>query len=233
MSKKLLVFQHVEREHPSNIALYAKEHGMGLDIVRISETADIPDIASYDALVVMGGSMGAYEDYPGKEAELAAIREAIGTMPVLGICLGSQLLAYALGAKVYPYMVDGKRVKEVGYGAVELTDEGKASPLFRGLPSPLTVLQWHGDTFELPDGATLLATNSVCRNQAFSKGNAFGVQFHVEVTPELVAEWVADDGSWAHTDHDMNDGTVVADAKKYAEHMKRQCFALMDNFLGA
>ena len=231
--RKLLVFQHIDREHPSNIANYAHERGLGLDIVRLWENPPVPNASNYDAIVVMGGSMGVYEEYAGKGAEIAALKENVGTIPILGVCLGSQLLAYALGSKVYQHMKDGKRVKEVGYGVVDFTDAGKKSPLFKGLQSPLTVLQWHGDTFDLPTGAELLATSPLCENQAFAVGNAYGLQFHIEVTPELVKEWVADDKAWTHTEHEMNDERVVTDSEKLAEMMKMQCYTLMDNFLSA
>jgi GMP synthase-like glutamine amidotransferase len=231
--KKILVFQHINREHPSNIALYAKERGIGLDVVRICDRESIPQVSNYDALIIMGGSMGVYEEYAGKEEEINAIQQALTEIPVLGICLGAQLLAHALGSRVYPMMKGGKRFKEIGYETVALTDSGKESSFFKGFDSSFTVLQWHGDTFDLPKGAALLATSDECTNQAFSLGKSLGVQFHFEVTPTVVAEWVAEDNTWSHTDFDMDDQKVVNDSYAHESHMKKQCDTMLDNFLDA
>jgi GMP synthase-like glutamine amidotransferase len=109
-------------------------------------------------------------------------------VPFLGVCLGAQLLASALGARVYPNPAGA----EVGLLPVERTDAGRADPVVGALAEPLATLQWHGDTFDLPDGAELLATSPVARNQAFRVGpRAYGIQFHVEVTAEQVDQWAA------------------------------------------
>ena len=230
--RKLLVFQHIEREHPSNIALYSKERGIALDIVPLWKSQAIPALSDYDGLVILGGSMGVYEEYPGKAEELHAIRNAIGTMPVLGICLGSQLLAHALGAEVYKCYQGEKRIKEVGYYPVALTEKGKASALFGGFPETFDVLQWHGDTFDIPNGAELLAEAPLCRNQAFSYGNAYGVQFHIEATPEIVRDWIEEDAKWTHEDFEMDEEKAMSDAKRLEEVMRTRCYRMMDNFLG-
>ena len=101
------------------------------------------------------------------------------------MCLGAQLLAAALGAAVYP----GAAGPEVGVLPVELTDAAAADPVFAGAPRSFPALQWHGDTFDLPDGATLLASSPAYRNQAFAYANAYALQFHIEVPPELAREW--------------------------------------------
>jgi len=103
---------------------------------------------------------------------------------VLGVCLGVQLLAAALGARVYP-----GPVAEVGLLTVELTEEGRADPVFAGLLRELLTLQWHGDTFNLPEGAVLLASSPAYPNQAFRAERAYGVQFHLEVSAEMAREW--------------------------------------------
>ncbi len=229
--KKLLVFQHVAREHPSRIAEYATERDIALDIVRLWESEAIPPVSSYDGLVVLGGPMGAYESFSWKENELAAIRDAIGTMPVLGLCLGAQLIAYALGARVYPAERDGKRLKEIGYYQVALAEEGKQSPLFRGFPETFDVLQWHGDTFDLPEGGTLLATAPLCPNQAFSYKDAYGLQFHVEMTEEVIREILEADREWTRADFVLDEEKLIADAVRFEPVMKEQCYRLMDNFL--
>ncbi|MBY0539717.1 type 1 glutamine amidotransferase [Patescibacteria group bacterium] len=229
--KKILVFQHIKREHPSLVAEYAAERGITLDIIPLYDTHTIPKVSDYDALVVLGGSMGVYEEYPGKVDELSAISAHIGTVPMLGICLGAQLLAHALGAKVYPYFKEGKRCKEIGYYDVQLTPEGVQSPLFQGFAHTFPVLQWHGDTFDMPEGAALLVTDATCPHQAFSWKNAYGVQFHVEATPEIVSDWLHEDREWASADFSLNDRAIAERAQLLAPAMHEQCYRLMDNFL--
>jgi GMP synthase-like glutamine amidotransferase len=146
------------------------------------------------ALIVMGGPMGVYEQekFPWIAGELALIREAIETArPVLAVCLGSQLLAAAAGANVYK----GEADTEIGWGQIKLTPEGHEDPLARFLANPATgdattVFQWHGDTFDLPPGAVLLATSTRYPQQAFRSGRvAYGFQFHFEITEQIVRHW--------------------------------------------
>ncbi len=229
--KKILVFQHMKREHPSLIAEYAAERGMTLHVVPLYDVHTIPDVSAYDALIVLGGSMGVYDEYPGKTEELSAIKANIGVVPILGICLGAQLLAHALGAKVYPYVKDGAHIKEVGYYDVHLTPEGMAHPLFKNFEPVFPALQWHGDTFDMPEGAALLATDSLCPHQAFSYKNAYGVQFHVEATPEIVSDWLHEDREWASTDFALDERAIAEEARRHAPMMRTQCYTMMDNFL--
>jgi GMP synthase (glutamine-hydrolysing) len=143
-------------------------------------------VAEADLLVVLGGPIGVYEDkaYPFLRQEIASVERRLAAgRPTLGICLGSQIMARALGARVFP-----SGAKEVGWGPVELTPAGQRSALSRldGVP----VLHWHGDTFDLPPGATLLASTEVCRHQAFQwGGTALGLQFHIEVTATGLERW--------------------------------------------
>jgi len=146
------------------------------------------DPAAIDLLVVLGAPVGVYEEekYPflRDEIDLLAARLSAGR-PTFGICLGAQLIARALGAKVYP-----SGVKEIGWGPVELTQAAGATPL-RHLANA-SVLHWHGDTFDLPQGATHLASTTICRNQAFSIGsNILAVQFHPEADPAAgIERWL-------------------------------------------
>ena len=229
--RKILVFQHIPREHASHIASYADERSYDLDVVRFWEPYSIPRVEAYDGLVVLGGTMGAYEEFPWKEEELSAIADHVGNVPMLGVCLGAQLIAYALGADVYPHKRDGKHIKEVGHYTVELTEEGKGSPLFKGFPHTMRVLQWHGDTFDLPENAVHLAKGDGCLNQAFSYGNAYGLQFHFEITADLLRTIAESDKEWAQRDFSLDEEKLFREAEELEPMMKKRCFQLMDNFL--
>ena len=150
----------------------------------------MPDVGSAAGLIFMGGPMSANDDFAYLRQELECIRQAVERgQPVLGVCLGSQLLAKAMGARVYK-----NSTKEIGWFDVQLTDAGRQDALLSGLDSPEAVFHWHGETFDLPDGATWLAYSECCRHQAFRVGsNIYGLQFHLEVTPEMIADWCRQD----------------------------------------
>jgi len=187
---RALVVQNVALEGPGLLA------GAGWELdVRLMEdpSARLPgDLAGFQALVVLGGPMGANDDdaYPYLVPVVNLIRQAVERgIPALGICLGAQLMARALGSAVRP-----NAVREIGWYRVGLTEDGRISPLFAGLPAELSVFQWHGDTFDLPAGAVHLAQAPACVNQAFSfQDRLFALQFHLEVTPEIIDSWVKAD----------------------------------------
>ena len=162
----LLVLQHIACEPPAAFEDELLARGLSLERVELDEGETPPDWRGFDGLVVMGGPMGAYEDeaHPWLGGREAPDREAAQAgQPVWGVCLGAQLLAAALGARVYP----GPGGAEVGMLPVELTDAAAADPVFAGAPRRFPTLQWHGDTFDLPDGATRLAGSPAYPNQAF------------------------------------------------------------------
>jgi len=148
-----------------------------------------PDVGRYDALIFMGGPMSVNDDLPFLRQEMDFIRQAIAQrQPILGICLGSQLIACAMGATVRR-----NAAKEIGWYGLQFTPAAADDRLFAGL-SKETVFHWHGETFDLPPGAELLASSNLCRNQAFRAGeHVYGLQFHLEVTPEMIADWCAQD----------------------------------------
>lgn len=232
-SKEFLVLQHVPYEHPGLLSDFARESGISLRIVKLWEPYTIPKISEYGALIIMGGPMSVYDSpsaYPSREDEIRIIKKALEqNVHILGICLGSQLLAHALGADVHPNIIDGKKVKEVGYYLVNLTGDGLQSRLFRGFSSPIEVLQWHGDVFDVPKGATLLAEGKGCKNQAFSYQNAYGLLFHFEFTPEMVEKQIEIDRGWIHQDHELDEDKLVEDAKHKRGSMERQCRQLFLN----
>jgi len=181
MSKlRIHSIRHVSFEGIGRIENWATEKGHQLTSTHIYEREALPDIGSFDWLIVMGGPMGVYEKetYPWLEKEISFIQEVIASgKQVLGICLGVQLIAEALGSEVYK----GKAGMEIGWYPVKLTSAGKNSQFLRDFPEVLTPVQWHGDTFDLPEGAERLIEGSVYKNQSFSYGsNVLGLQFHLE-----------------------------------------------------
>ena len=187
---RVLVLQHIACEHPGVFSEVMRERGVEQVAVQLDRERALPDWREFDAVLAMGGPMGAGDDadHPWLVAERRLVREAVvGGRAFLGVCLGVQLLAAALGARVY-----AAESPEVGLLDVELTAEGRADPLFAGLDDQIASLQWHGDTFDLPAGAVRLARSAELPNQAFRAGKrAYGVQFHLEVTGEMAAEWGA------------------------------------------
>ena len=185
---RIVVFQHLPCEHPGIFRDFMRQDSVEAVTVELNEGDPIPPLEAADALLVFGGPMNVdeEEEYPWLGPETAAIRKAaLAGTPILGVCLGAQLLSKALGAAV-----SRNPVSEVGLLEVELTEAGAADPLFRGWPKAAAVVQWHSDTFALPQGAVHLAASPLCPNQAFRYGNvAYGLQFHPEVTPDMVEEW--------------------------------------------
>jgi GMP synthase (glutamine-hydrolysing) len=184
-----LLVQHAAHEGPGAIALAVADSGADLTVVRVDRGDAIPPpaaVADMAGLVVMGGPMGVHDDLAWLADERALLRGAVEDgCPVLGVCLGAQQLASALGASV----TQGP-APEYGVGEVHLTTDAIDDPVFGPASSPLPCVHWHGDTFSLPEGAVRLAGNDAYENQAFRVGSrAYGLQFHVEVTGSLVAHW--------------------------------------------
>jgi len=171
-----------------------------------------PIWAAADGLIFMGGPMSVNEGLPYLEAELAILRRSLDyDQPVLGVCLGSQLLARAAGARVY---ANGR--KEIGWYDVTLTPAGEMDPLLGELNPRESVFHWHGETFDLPAGAEWLACSDACRNQAFRLGtNAYGLQFHLEVTPAMIEDWQRQDANCG----DVRELDGPLDAHRDAAHL--------------
>jgi GMP synthase-like glutamine amidotransferase len=187
LDPRLLVLQHIACEPPAAFEDELRSRGLDLVRVELDEGEPLPDWRDFPAIVVMGGPMGAYDEakHSWLAPEKQLLREAVDAdVPVWGVCLGAQLLAGALGARVHP----GER-PEVGLLPVELTPAASSDPVFGEAPSSFPTLQWHGDTFDLPEGATLLASSPAYPNQAFRIGRSYGLQFHIEVSLELATEW--------------------------------------------
>jgi GMP synthase-like glutamine amidotransferase len=184
---RIHAIQHVAFEGLGHIGTWIIDHGHSLTMTRLYAGESLPDPADFDRLVIMGGPMNIYEDerYPWLAGERRFIRQAIAAgKSAVGICLGAQLLADALGSTVYP----GKN-KEIGWLPIQVTEAGHQSRLFQGLPAAPLVFHWHGDTFDIPAGAVHLARSEGCESQAFLfDERILGLQFHLESTPETVRE---------------------------------------------
>jgi GMP synthase - Glutamine amidotransferase domain len=187
--RQAIVLRHVAFEDLGLLAPALARAGWDHDILEAA-TADLTQkrIADADLLIVLGGPVGVGDigDYPFLAQEIALLEKRLARdRPTLGICLGSQLMAAALGARVY-----AGPVKEIGWSPLQLTDDGRASCLAPLGESDATVLHWHGDTFDLPAGAMRLASTAAYANQAFAFGkNALALQFHVEADPARLEEW--------------------------------------------
>ncbi len=192
----VLIVKNITTEGPGTIEDFLKEKGMDYTVVDFSgcdaSEADVPDVRKFTHLVIMGGPMAIYESdgAPFLHFEVAMIRAFIlSKKPVLGICLGAQMIAHALKADVY-----AGDTKEIGWDEVDITSEGMNDPVFASLAvnrEPIAeVFQWHSDTFNLPKKTVCMASSAAYQNQAFKySNNVYGLQFHIEVTPEIIREW--------------------------------------------
>jgi GMP synthase (glutamine-hydrolysing) len=183
--------QHVPFEGLGNIENWALLRGHQISDTQLYNSDPLPEPEKFDWLIVMGGPMNIYEEdrFPWLAREKTFIRDTIDSGNiVLGICLGSQLIADALGAKIHK-----NQYPEIGWFDVRLTDAASKSKVFGRLPERLTVFHWHGDTFDLPPGATWIAESDACRNQAFEYGGGrvIGLQFHLDTTLEIIRRLVA------------------------------------------
>lgn len=193
-STGILVVQHAESEGPGLLARALEDCRLGSRIVRPDRGDPVPrSAAGAPGVIVLGGPMAVYESgrFPHLRDEIALLADALArSVPVLGVCLGSQILAAAGGARVYR-----GPAKEIGWFPVSLGAEGRKDAVLGLLPEEAMVFHWHGDTFDLPRGATLLASSRLYAHQAFRLGpRAYGVQFHPEITVEMVDQWVSQPG---------------------------------------
>ena len=186
--KRVLALQHVDDDPPGYLGEILQEHDIAYDVVDVTREA-IPDPTNYQALISMGGPQHVYVDtnLPYMLAEKAAFQRALEKdIAILGICLGGQILASALGADVSRH-----HMTELGFYSIPLTEEGRRDPLFAGFADYHCAFHWHEDIFALPNGALCLASNKNAPNQAFRYGKrAYGLQFHIELNAEIITTWL-------------------------------------------
>lgn len=186
---EILIFKHVPFEGPGTFSEELDKRGLKYREVNLYEGGAPKNLEGCGGLIIMGGPMNVYEEdeFPFLKDEDRLIKDALAKrLPMIGVCLGAQLMAKAAGAKV------SKGVKkEIGWYPLHLTEEAATSPAFRMLPKEIEVFQWHGDTFEIPKGAVRLASSELFPNQAFRIGeNAYAFQFHIEVTSDIIKNWI-------------------------------------------
>ncbi len=184
---KVLIIKHIEIEGPGLIESYLNKERVPFQILNLEKGTYFPNL-DFTHIVILGGPMNVYEEdrYPFLREEDLFIKEAIRTgKSILGICLGAQLIAKALGAKVFK-----APIKEIGWYEASLTRIGSKDPFFFIFPETFSVFQWHEDTFEIPKRARRIVTSNPITNQAFRYGErVYGLQFHLEVTKEMIQEW--------------------------------------------
>lgn len=197
MTPDVLFLLHTATEGPGTLAPFAVAQDARVRYAWLYAGAGLPaDPRHYDLIVAMGGPMNVYEEdhYPFLREETAFLHTAIAAnVPVLGVCLGAQLIAKACGARV----VKAPR-PEIGWFPITLCDAATHDPAFAGLPRECTVLHWHEDMALLPEDAVLLASSAACPHQAFRVGSALALQFHVEITHAMLADWTADKPALRH-----------------------------------
>ena len=185
----VLIIKHEEIEGPGTLGYFFNSTHWEVETVELGNGGRLPSLDRCEAIISMGGPMNVYEEdrFPFLGLETEFLKGAIDkTIPILGICLGAQLLAKSMDAEVRK-----AECEEIGWYNLKLTKEARSDPLFKGLSSGLEAFQWHEDTFDIPPRGHLLATSSNCKNQAMRIGvAAWGLQFHPEVTLQMIEDWI-------------------------------------------
>ncbi|MHC1697675.1 MAG: type 1 glutamine amidotransferase [Geobacteraceae bacterium] len=221
----LTLIQNDQDVPSGNFLDWLREYDLPTRIVRPFSGEDLPSLTDSSALIVLGGAMGVHDSsrYPHLLTVRSYMQQAAQrNVPLLGICLGGQLLADVLGAPVH-----SQRNGEMGLHSVEVLGPGCSDPLFYEIPENFTTFQWHNDSFEIPVGAVCLASSANCAHQAFRYGlSQYGLQFHPEVTRSIISSWIessdsADDPSWILDDFICKEEEYTAVSRKLLENFLR------------
>ncbi|MFC1567986.1 type 1 glutamine amidotransferase [Pseudomonadota bacterium] len=227
----ILLLQHLEIEPAALIEALIADAGGTIETVRMDRGESAPSaLAGYDGMVVMGGPMSANDSHlPYISDELALLEKAIeADFPVLGLCLGAQLLARAAGAEIV-----ASPVREHGWYPLQRTWDSADDPIFRAIESGLMVFQWHGETFTLPDSATLVATGANVPHQAFRIGSAqYGLQFHVEVDEAIIESWIEAGESEQSELGDNGIAAIRSESSEYLPATHAFCREMVSAWLG-
>lgn len=219
----ILFIKHINIEGPGSFQNLLNQAGCEIRIVELAQGQSLPPIEECRAVVSLGGPMSVYETnkYPFLVDEESFLLQAIHKkIPVLGICLGAQMLAKICLGKVIK-----SPVKEIGWYKVALNAEGRKDPLFSGLKNSLKVFQWHEDTFTIPQGAKLIVEGKGCKNQAFRIGSSvWGLQFHPEITSQLIKTWT----DYYHQPPDVQ--KLLQGYSKYQDIYMEQARVICSNF---
>ncbi|MFA5089087.1 MAG: type 1 glutamine amidotransferase [Candidatus Omnitrophota bacterium] len=224
----LIIIKHIDIEGPGTAQAFWERAAVPMEIVELHKGRHLPtDISQAEGVIVLGGPMNVYQEkeFPFLKEENDFLIKAIKqNVPLLGICLGAQLIAKASGAKVRK-----SPVQETGWREVFLTDEGRGDEIFCGLDSPWPVFQWHEDTFDVPRGGSLLATGKECAHQAFKVGAcAYGFQFHIEITEGDIRRWCS--AYLKEEEGEEKCRAMVLDYSRQEERYHQQANQLYRNF---
>jgi GMP synthase-like glutamine amidotransferase len=217
--KPVIIFRHAATEGPGYFATFLDEHKIPWQLVKIDEGEVLPaSIYGFSGVVLMGGPMSVNDDLPWLPPLLTLIREAYQSdIPLLGHCLGGQLISKALGA-----VVTKNPIKEIGWGEVNVADNAVAKEWFGELEG-FNSFHWHGETFSLPDNAMHLLSSQYCQNQAYAIGKHLAFQCHIEMTPEMVESWCA---VGADEIAESIESVAVQQPEKIQETLPLHCFFL-------
>lgn len=214
MTINILVVQNSIRDPIGILGNQLIKQGAELTTWLPEQQAMLPN-GDFAGLIILGGHMNACEDekYPHLKQVVECIHQFHAeNKPIMGVCLGSQLIARAFGSRVYPHSTP-----ELGFSPLKVIAPLATEPWLQSCPADLHIMQWHFDTFDLPVQATLLMTNDICKHQAYRIGsNIYGFQFHLEVTPEIITDWLTAKGDWIDTHYPNLDSDIQNQIKSYA-----------------
>ena len=224
MSKNILVIQNIGCEHLGNLSRLFESDGYNVLLLNSQKDLIPTDLISYSGIIILGGPVSVYDNYDYLKDQQKLIKKAVDMkIPTLGVCLGSQLIAEAMGGKVYP-----GNLKEIGWHDIEITENGSRD-IFNGIATfKNKVFQWHGDTFQLPESAIILAKSDTYI-QAFRINTAIGIQFHIEVNESMIEEWIRI-YSKEIMDLKLDEKNIIPQQKEQIVNLHILCKLVYNNF---